>query len=134
MGIEKEVGRSFRPPGLEHPRADSEREGDGDAGGGAMSMTRREAAIKSCADRIRHLESVPPHYYGKRQRGRAIELEKVKIKALRPVSRERLSGFKTCDLVGELRKREGVEAHIAEQYQDVAVSVNGPAVVLVVMD
>ena len=56
------------------------------------------------------------------------------LTALRPVSRERLSGFKTCDLVGELRKREGVEAHIAEQYQDVAVSVNGPAVVLVVMD
>lgn len=55
-----------------------------------MSMTRREAAIKSCEDRIRHLESVPPHYYGKRQRGRAIELEKVKIKALRPVSREQV--------------------------------------------
>lgn len=53
-------------------------------------MTRREAAIKSCEDRIRHLESVPPHYYGKRQRGRAIELEKVKIKALRPVSREQV--------------------------------------------
>lgn len=55
-----------------------------------MSMTRREAAIKSCEDRIRHLESVPPHYYGKRQRGRAVELEKVKIKALRPVSREKV--------------------------------------------
>ena len=55
-----------------------------------MSMTRLEAAIKSCEDRIRHLESVPPHYYGKRQRGRAIELEKVKIKALRPVSREQV--------------------------------------------
>ncbi len=55
-----------------------------------MSMTRREAAIKSCEDRIRHLESVPPHYSGKRQRGRAIELEKVKIKALRPVSREQV--------------------------------------------
>ena len=55
-----------------------------------MSMMRREAAIKSCEDRIRHLESVPPHYYGKRQRGRAIELEKVKIKALRPVSREQV--------------------------------------------
>lgn len=55
-----------------------------------MSMTRREAAIKSCEDRIRHLESVPPHYYGKRQRGRAIELEKVKIKALRPVRREQV--------------------------------------------
>lgn len=37
VGIEKEVGRSFRPPGLEHPRADSEREGDGDAGGDGMN-------------------------------------------------------------------------------------------------
>ena len=56
------------------------------------------------------------------------------IKALRPVSREQLSEFKTCDLVDELRKREGVETHIAEPYQDVTVSVNGPAVVLVVID
>jgi hypothetical protein len=56
------------------------------------------------------------------------------ISALRPVSREQLSEFKTCDLVDELRKREGVETHIAEPYQDVTVSVNGPAVVLVVID
>lgn len=55
-----------------------------------MSMTREEAAIKSCEDRIKHLESAPPHHYGKRQRERAIELEKVKIKALRPVSREQV--------------------------------------------
>ena len=53
-------------------------------------MTREEAAIKSCEDRIKHLESAPTHHYGKRQRERAIELEKVKIKALRPVSRERV--------------------------------------------
>ena len=58
----------------------------------------------------------------------------VAISALRPVSREQLSEFKTCDLVDELRKREGVETHIAEPYQDVTVSVNGPAVVLVVID
>ena len=56
------------------------------------------------------------------------------ISALRPVSREQLSEFKTCDLVDELRKREGVETHIAEPYQDVTVSVNGPAVVMVVID
>ena len=56
------------------------------------------------------------------------------IAALRPVSREQLSEFKTCDLVDELRKREGVETLIAEPYQDVTVSVNGPAVVLVVID
>ena len=53
-------------------------------------MTREEAAIKSCEDRIKRLESAPPHHYGKRQRERAIELEKVKIKALRPVSREQV--------------------------------------------
>ncbi len=53
---------------------------------------------------------------------------------LRPVSRKQLSEFKTCDLVDELRKREGVETHIAEPYQDVVVSVNGPAVVLAVID
>ena len=53
-------------------------------------MTREEAAIKSCEDRIKHLESAPPHHYGKRQRERAIELEKVKIKALRPVSLEQV--------------------------------------------
>ena len=99
-----------------------------------MKMTREEAAIKSCEDRIKHLESAPTHHYGKRQRERAIELEKVKIKALRPVSWEQVSEFKTCDLVDELRKREGVETHIAEPYQDVTVSVNGPAVVLVVID
>lgn len=71
---------------------------------------------------------------GVKNAGRRIAALNLALSALRPVSRERLSGFKTCDLVGELRKREGVEAHIAEQYQDVAVSVNGPAVVLVVMD
>ena len=45
-----------------------------------------------------------------------------------------LSEVKTCDLVAELRQRAGVETHTAEPYQDVTVSVNGPAVVLVVID
>lgn len=45
-----------------------------------------------------------------------------------------LSNVKTCDLVAELSHREGVEKHTAEPYQDVTVSVNGPAVVLVVID
>ena len=56
------------------------------------------------------------------------------LTALRPVSREQLPEFKTCELVDELRKREGVETHIAGPYQDVTVSVNGPAIVLVVID
>ena len=52
--------------------------------------TTREAALKSCKDRLEHLENAPSHHYGKRQRQRAIELEKVKIEALRPVTREQV--------------------------------------------
>ena len=67
-------------------------------------MTREEAAIKSCEDRIKHLKSAPTHHYGKRQRERAIELEKVKIKALRPVSREQVErvwpGCEACKDAG----------------------------------
>ena len=53
-------------------------------------MTSREAALKSCKDRLEHLENAPSHHCGKRQRQRAIELEKVKIEALRPVTREQV--------------------------------------------
>ena len=52
--------------------------------------TTREAALKSCKDRLEHLENAPSHHCGKRQRQRAIELEKVKIEALRPVTREQV--------------------------------------------
>ena len=40
----------------------------------------------------------------------------------------------TKDLVEELSKREGVEKKIAEPYQNLNVSVNGPAIILVVID
>ena len=53
-------------------------------------MTTREAALKSCEDRLEHLEKAPSHHCGKRQRQRAIELEKVKIEALRPITREQV--------------------------------------------
>lgn len=46
----------------------------------------------------------------------------------------KLDEVKTCELVEELRKREGVEAHTAEPYKDLTINVNGPAVVLVVID
>ena len=60
--------------------------------------TTREAALKSCKDRLEHLENAPSHHCGKRQRQRAIELEKVKIEALRPVSREQVEKvFPRCD-------------------------------------
>ena len=47
-------------------------------------MTRKDiaAAIKSCNDRIRELESKSEWYSGKRQRKRAIQLEQMKIEAL----------------------------------------------------
>ena len=53
-------------------------------------MTSREAALKSCKDRLEHLENAPSHHCGKRQRQRAIELEKVKIEALRTITREQV--------------------------------------------
>ena len=45
-----------------------------------------------------------------------------------------LKNIKTCELVEELKKREGVEVKIAEPHKDMALSVNGPAVVLIVVD
>ena len=45
-----------------------------------------------------------------------------------------LKNIKTCELVEELKKREGIEVKIAEPHKDMAVSVNGPAVVLIVVD
>lgn len=45
-----------------------------------------------------------------------------------------LKDIKTCELVEELKKREGVEVKIAEPHKDMSVSVNGPAVVLIVVD
>lgn len=45
-----------------------------------------------------------------------------------------LHNVSTKDLVEELQKRDGVETTTAEPYQDKTISVNGPAVVLVVID
>ena len=45
-----------------------------------------------------------------------------------------LTDVKTCDLVRELQRREGVQVKIAEPYEDVTLQVNGPAIVLVVTD
>lgn len=45
-----------------------------------------------------------------------------------------LKDVKTCELVEELKKREGVEVKITEPHKDMSVSVNGPATVLIVID
>lgn len=45
-----------------------------------------------------------------------------------------LSAVKTCDIVAELRRREGVETYIAGPYEDVQVSANGPTILVLVTD
>lgn len=45
-----------------------------------------------------------------------------------------LSKISTANLVKELSNREGVERKIAEPYESVSVSVNGPAIILTVID
>lgn len=45
-----------------------------------------------------------------------------------------LADIKTCDLVEELKKREGVDVHVVENRSDMFVMAEGPAVVLVITD
>ncbi len=45
-----------------------------------------------------------------------------------------LEKLSTKELVEELKKREGVKTEYAEPHQDKKLSVNGPAVILVVAD
>ena len=45
-----------------------------------------------------------------------------------------LKQCETCELVEELKKREGVTAHWAEPYEDKEIKVTGPAQVLIVID
>lgn len=45
-----------------------------------------------------------------------------------------LEDVATVELVEELAKRKGVSKKIVDPYQDITVSINGPATVLVVID
>lgn len=45
-----------------------------------------------------------------------------------------LSNVITSDLVQELKNREGVETKYAEPYKDIDISINGPAIILIVTD
>lgn len=45
-----------------------------------------------------------------------------------------MSKFTTAELVEELKHRQGVDVRIAEPYEDLTVSVNGAAIVLIVTD
>ena len=42
--------------------------------------------------------------------------------------------YKTSELVAELEKREGVEKTTAEPYEKKKITVEGPAIILVVVD
>ena len=46
--------------------------------------------------------------------------------------KKELKDFETYELVEELRNREGVELHRADPYKE--YSVNGPALVLIIVD
>lgn len=48
--------------------------------------------------------------------------------------KRQLSNVRTRELVQELKTREGVQTKCAEPYQDTQISVNGPAVILIVTD
>ena len=45
-----------------------------------------------------------------------------------------IKNIPTCELVDELKKREGVIAHWAMPYETETVSINGPATVIIVVD
>lgn len=45
-----------------------------------------------------------------------------------------LEKISTKELVEELKEREGVKTEYAEPYQDKKLSVNGPAVILIIID
>lgn len=45
-----------------------------------------------------------------------------------------LAGIKTCDLVEELKKREGVDEYVVENGNLFSVFATGPAVILMVTD
>lgn len=47
---------------------------------------------------------------------------------------EELKKFSTEELVNELAQREGVYETIAEPYEDVKVTANGPAIILTIID
>lgn len=46
----------------------------------------------------------------------------------------KLKGISTQELVEELKKREGVEEDYAEPHMDKPVTVNGPAIILIIKD
>lgn len=72
-------------------------------------------------------------------RGENMEKEKTAETASELQNRQMLKEsdlckFSTKSLVEELSMREAVEKYIAEPYKDLSVTINGPAIVLVITD
>jgi len=63
-----------------------------------------------------------------------VDSTKDDVHALEYAIKELESDISTKDLVEELSKREGVKVDIADPYKDVDIKVNGPAIVLTVID
>jgi len=63
-----------------------------------------------------------------------VDSTKDDVQALEYAIKELESDIPTKDLVEELSKREGVKMNIADPYKDVDIKVNGPAIVLTVID
>lgn len=60
--------------------------------------------------------------------------EKTAQEAETPGRDSRLSKFATCELVNELKHREGVETHEIGMSAKITVEADGPAIVFVVID
>lgn len=60
--------------------------------------------------------------------------DEVKEVFIKTEGKSKLSGFKTCELVEELKTREGVEEVWTEPHENIEIPVNGPAIVLMVID
>lgn len=73
---------------------------------------------------------------GKRYHG--IKIKNIKmLAALEWRKRENMNEikkYKTCELVKEIKEREGVTCQCAEPYQNKEITVNGPAIVLIITD
>lgn len=50
------------------------------------------------------------------------------------INEKMLKHFSTKELFEELKSREGVETEYAEPHQDKKISINGPAVILIITD
>lgn len=50
------------------------------------------------------------------------------------INEKMLKHFSTKELFEELKSREGVETEYAEPHQDKKISINGPAVILIIKD